>query len=95
MHLVYVDEIKYDPPEEPFYWLVALAIPEHCLRSIEGALSELAAGIFGKAATAANSEFHATAIVQGKEAFKWIGSSSRFPNPRRSYSERSRRNRRP
>lgn len=70
MHLVYIDEIKYDPPEESFYWLVALAVPEDCVRSVEAALSDIATGFFGTASPDVSSEFHATAIVQGKAACK-------------------------
>lgn len=70
MHLVYIDEIKYNPPEEQFYWLVALAIPEHCVRSVEAAINDVATRFFGDSAPDAGSEFHATAIVQGKAASK-------------------------
>ncbi len=70
VHLVYIDEIKYDPPEENFYWLVALAIPEHCVRSVDAALNDIAVSFFGSSAPDVSSEFHATAIVQGKAACK-------------------------
>lgn len=70
MHLVYIDEVKYDEVQEPYYWLCALAVSEEDIVSVEDALNRIAADYFGSPALEAHTEFHATDIVQGKRAFK-------------------------
>lgn len=70
MYLVYIDEVKYNPPEEQFYWLVGLAIPEEDINSLESALTGLATDFFGNASLDPMCEFHAADIVQGKASCK-------------------------
>lgn len=70
MHLVYVDEVKYQPPEQPYHWLCALAFPSRSIQSAESALTALAAAYFGAPVLNANNEFHAKAILHGKGPYK-------------------------
>lgn len=66
MYLTYIDEVKYDPPTQPYYWLCGLAIPESSLKSVEAALSGLAESYFGTSILDKKTEFHAQEIIQGK-----------------------------
>jgi hypothetical protein len=70
MHLVYVDEVKYQPPVQPYYWLGALAFPENAIQGIDARLSSIAAEYFGTSVLNSSNEFHAKHIVHGKGPFK-------------------------
>jgi hypothetical protein len=70
MHFAYVDEVKFDPAQEPFYWLCAIAIDENDLESIEVALDDIANEYFGTPQLDPTTEFHAVQIVQGKGPYK-------------------------
>jgi hypothetical protein len=70
MHLVYIDEVKYQPPNQPYYWLCALAFPSRSIQFADSTLSALAATYFGTPVLHANNEFHAKAILQGKGPYK-------------------------
>ena len=70
MHLVYVDEVKYAPPRQPYHWLCALAFPERSVQFIDETLSAIAMKYFGTAVLNANNEFHGNEIVHGKGPYK-------------------------
>jgi hypothetical protein len=70
MHLVYIDEVKYQPPDQPYHWLCALAFPSRSIQSADAALTALATKYFGTPVLNANNEFHAKAILQGKGPYK-------------------------
>lgn len=70
MHLIYIDEVKYDPPTQPYHWLCALAFPEASIQGADQALSHIATDYFGTSALSVETEFHAVKIVQGKGPFK-------------------------
>lgn len=70
MHLVYIDEVKYQPPTQRFHWLCALAFPEKSIQSADRALSDLATGYFGTAILGHDREFHAADIIHGKGPYK-------------------------
>ena len=70
MYLTYVDEVKYDAKQEPYYWLCGLAISDDEIRSIEDSLDAIAENYFGTAELDPSTEFHATQIVQGKGPYK-------------------------
>ena len=70
MHLVYVDEVKYDPPTQKYHWLCALAFPDSAIQSIDGELSGIAERFFGTSILDPSREFHGTKIVQGKGPYK-------------------------
>lgn len=73
MHLVYIDEVKYDPPTQPFHWLCALAFPEAAIQPIDLALADLARQFFGTSLVSKESEFHGKDILQGKGPYKGRG----------------------
>jgi len=70
MHLVYVDEVKYQAPTQAYYWLGALAFPEHAIQAIDSRLSSIAAAYFGTPVLNPANEFHAKHIVHGQGPFK-------------------------
>lgn len=78
MHLVYVDEVKPDGIIEPYYWLCGLAIPEADIQSIEKSLNAVAVDFFGSKLLDVNTEFHASAIIQGKGPYKGRGVTDRL-----------------
>ena len=70
MHLVYIDEVKHDPPSQRYHWLGALAFPESAIQTIDSALSSLAARFFGSSILDRSNEFHAKEILHGKGPYK-------------------------
>lgn len=70
MHLVYVDEVKHQPPTQSFHWLGALAMPETTIQGSERKLSSIAEEYFGTSILDPSNEFHAKHIVHGKGPFK-------------------------
>ena len=47
MHLIYIDESKYEKDRQPYHWLCAVAIPEICIKAVDDRLNELATEYFG------------------------------------------------
>ena len=70
MHIVYLDEVKYDNQTQPFYWLCALAFPEESIQEADTALSDVAKAYFGTPILNKNNEFHAREILHGKGPYK-------------------------
>lgn len=70
MHLVYIDEVKHDPPAQKYHWLGALAFPDAAIQDVDAALSRLAYDFFGTSVLASTNEFHAKHIVHGKGPYK-------------------------
>ena len=70
MHLVYIDEVKHNPPAQQYHWLCALAFPEASIQAVDQALSDLAERFFGTSVLDIDNEFHAKFIVQGKGPYK-------------------------
>lgn len=70
MHLVYIDEVKFAPPSQPYHWLCALAFPEDSIQGVDAALSRLATSYFGTPILDAKNEFHGRDIVHGKGVYK-------------------------
>jgi hypothetical protein len=70
MHLVYIDEVKHDPPRQPYHWLGALAFPEASIQAIDQAVAAIAERFFGTSILDQANEFHAKHIVQGKGPYK-------------------------
>lgn len=69
MYLVYLDEVKFDPKNEPYHWLCGLAIPKDDVLDIENSLNLISNKYFGSPLLDVSTEFHATKIVQGKGPF--------------------------
>ena len=70
MHLVYIDEVKHDPPTQPYHWLGALAIPEATIQATDGAIAGIAEEFFGTSILDQANEFHAKDILHGKGPYK-------------------------
>lgn len=77
MHLVYIDEVKYQPPDQAYHWLCALAIPDGSIQAVDASLSALATDYFGSPLLGQETEFHARDIVQGKGPYKGQGMDRR------------------
>lgn len=70
MHLVYIDEVKVNPDDEPYYWLCALAFPESSIQEAETKLAAISKDYFGSPVINKDTEFHAKEIIHGKGPFK-------------------------
>ena len=70
MHLIYIDEAKYNPPKHKYYWLCGLAFSQSALREAELKVSEISNQYFGTPLITKETEFHAKDIVHGKGNFK-------------------------
>ncbi len=70
MHVVYIDEVKYDKPTQLYYWLCGLAFPDTAIQQVDKTLSEIALSYFGTSILDATTEFHAKHIVHGKGPYK-------------------------
>ena len=70
MHLVYLDEVKFQEGQQPYYWLCGLAISDDKIATVENALADLAEGYFGSRILRQETEFHASHIVHGKGPYK-------------------------
>ncbi len=70
MHLIYIDEVKYDPPNQPFYWLCGFAVDQDALSYLDDHVREVARWYFKTEAMQAKTEFHCHQIVSGKGPYK-------------------------
>lgn len=70
MHLIYIDEVKFHPPVQPWYWLCGLAIPSDAIIAVEESLNSIAEEYFGTRVLDKQVEFHAVDIVNGKGPYK-------------------------
>jgi hypothetical protein len=70
MHLVYIDEVKYDPPTQKYHWLCALAFPDSAIQAIDRALHAIAERYFGTSVLDLSNEFHAKHVLHGKGPYK-------------------------
>lgn len=66
MHLVYLDEVKFQLPDQPRHWLCGLAVPSEVIKSVEAAVDQIADEYFGTRVLDASTEFHAKEIIHGK-----------------------------
>jgi hypothetical protein len=69
-YATYIDEVKYKPPDQRFFWLSAISLPSQSIPRIEGELSGLSERYFSTTLASRNTEFHAKNIFHGKGAFK-------------------------
>lgn len=70
VHLVYIDEVKHDPPRRKHYWLCALACPEESIQALDARLAGLADEYFGTSVLSRKTEFHAREILWGRGAYR-------------------------
>ena len=70
MHLLYYDEVKHDPPNQPSYWLGGIAVPHELVPEIEDAINDVAEKAFGSRLLSKESELHGIELCRGKGNFK-------------------------
>ena len=70
MHLIYLDEVKYHPPDQKYHLLSGLALSESSLVEADGKLAKIADEYFGIPLLSDKTEFHAKHITHGKGPFK-------------------------
>lgn len=70
MNVIYFDEVKYDPPNQPYYWLGGICLPLDRSMEIEGLANDLSDRVFGSPLLSKATEFHGRDVVQGKGNFK-------------------------
>lgn len=78
MHLVYIDEVKHDPPRRPHFWLCALACPEGSILALERRLNAIADEYFGESTLSQGTEFHAREILWGQGQYREAESVKRL-----------------
>jgi hypothetical protein len=70
VHLIYMDEVKYQMPTQPYYWLCGFAVDKPALDFADSAARAAAEWYFGHDALDASTEFHGKHIVNGAANFK-------------------------
>lgn len=70
MHLIYYDEVKFDPPEQLSYWLGGICVSHELIPEIEAQVSAIAERAFGSAVLSKESEIHGIELCRGKGNFK-------------------------
>ena len=70
MKIIYFDEVKYDPPTQPYFWIGAIAIDANDIQEIEKKLDSLAFKTFASLQLTRQTEFHASDIFHRKNHFK-------------------------
>ncbi len=70
MHLIYLDEVKYQMPAQPFYWLCGFAVDRPGLEFADAGARAAAEWYFGNADLSAATELHGKHIVNGTAHFK-------------------------
>lgn len=78
MHLVYIDEVKYEIPNQPYYWLCGFAVDQHALSAIDTAANSASKWYFEKTSLGVETEFHAKHIVHGTGLYKGHGVNRRI-----------------
>lgn len=69
MRFVYFDECKYQPPNQPYYWLGALSIVSNSVAEVERRVNELSREYFGTQQLSRDTEFHAKDLYHRKRHF--------------------------
>lgn len=70
MHLLYYDEVKYDPPNQRSYWLGGISTPHELVSEIEEQINAVADKAFGSRILTKDTEFHGIELCRGKGNFK-------------------------
>lgn len=70
MHLFYYDEVKYDPPEQPSFWLGGISFPSELIPEIEEEVNAVAEKAFGSRLLNRETEFHGIELCRGKGNFR-------------------------
>ncbi|HAD86582.1 MAG TPA: hypothetical protein DCG48_04400 [Rhodospirillaceae bacterium] len=70
MHLIYYDEVKYDPPKQDRYWLGGICVPSQSVPEIEDEVNSIADDIFGSRTLRRSTEIHGIELCRGNGNFK-------------------------
>jgi hypothetical protein len=70
MHLIYLDEVKYHLPDQPYYWLCGFAVDQNAITFLDQQTRAIAKWYFGTEEMRADTEFHAKHITGGKGPYK-------------------------
>jgi hypothetical protein len=70
VHLIYYDEVKYSPPEQPSYWLGGVCVSHELVPEIEAQISAIAERAFGSAVLSKETEIHGIELCRGNGNFK-------------------------
>jgi hypothetical protein len=70
MLIVYFDEVKFNPPSQPYLWLGALVVDADQIFKFETAVEKLAIECFGIGQPPKKREFHASELVNGRGHFE-------------------------
>ena len=70
MHLLYYDEVKYDPPNQKSFWLGGICIDHVLVKDIEEQVNRISLEAFGSPYLSKNTEFHGFEVCRGKGNFK-------------------------
>lgn len=70
MLIGYFDEVKYNPPRQPYYWLGAIVVPATLVRDLESQATALAEECFQQQTLCPETELHATAIYNRAGRFR-------------------------
>lgn len=70
MHLLYFDEVKYDPPQQESYWLGGICVSEAIVPEIESAVSDVCERALGSPLLEKKTELHGIELCRGNGNFK-------------------------
>lgn len=70
MHLIYLDEVKYHPPDQPYYWLCGFAADREALSFLDKQARAISKWYFNTEEMRSETEFHAKNIIGSKGPYK-------------------------
>jgi hypothetical protein len=70
LHLLYYDEVKYDPPNQTSFWLGGVCAEHTAIPAIENELNQISADVFGSPLLEKETEFHGIEVCRAKGNFK-------------------------
>lgn len=70
MHLLYYDEVKYDPPTQTSFWLGGICAEDKTIPDIEASVTSLVSPLFGSKVMSKETEIHGIELCRGKGNFK-------------------------
>ncbi|WP_338606833.1 DUF3800 domain-containing protein [Pelagibacterium nitratireducens] len=70
MHLLYFDEVKYDPPVQSSFWMGGVCVHHEHVPALEERVNDLSLKAFGDRRLSRETEFHGFELCRGKGNFK-------------------------
>ena len=70
MHLFYYDEVKYDPNNQPSFWLGGVCVQDEKIKEIENEVNEISKNMFGTNELNKKTEMHAVDLIGWRGNFK-------------------------